>query len=166
MKHAKGITAITNPLVNSFERLVPGYEAPTEISWSMKNRSPLVRVPAKRGDGTRIELRSPDPSANPYLALAVMLAAGLDGVSKRMQPPEPVNKNLYTMYQREKSRLRIGSLPGSLMEALHLMDKDPLMKEALGGHIYRYFYDAKMKEWELYIQQVHTWEQNRYLSMY
>jgi glutamine synthetase len=166
LKHAKGITAITNPLVNSFKRLVPGYEAPTEISWSMKNRSPLVRVPAKRGDGTRIELRSPDPSANPYLALTVMLAAGLDGIAKKMVPPEPVNKNLYTMSKREKMRLKIGSLPGSLVEALYVMEKDPLVKESLGSHIYKYFLDAKRKEWELYIQQVHNWEVERYLSMY
>jgi glutamine synthetase len=166
LKHAKGITAITNPLVNSFKRLVPGYEAPTQISWSMKNRSPLIRVPAKREIGTRIELRSPDPSANPYLALTVMLAAGLDGVKKRMVPPDPVNKNLYTMSKREKMRLKIGSLPGSLAEALAIMDRDPLVKDVLGDHIYKYFIEAKMKEWELYIQQVHPWEQERYLSIF
>jgi glutamine synthetase len=132
----------------------------------MKNRSPLVRIPAKRGDGTRIELRSPDPSANPYLALSVMLAAGLDGIKKQMTPPEPVNKNLYTMSKREKMRLKIGSLPGSLVEALYVMEKDPLVKDSLGAHIYKYFLDAKKKEWELYIQQVHNWEVERYLSMY
>jgi glutamine synthetase len=166
LKHAKGITAITNPLVNSFKRLVPGYEAPTQISWSMKNRSPLIRVPAKREVGTRIEFRSPDPSANPYLALAVMLGAGLDGIRKRMIPPDPVNKNLYTMSKREKMRLKISSLPGSLAEALNLMDRDPLVQAVLGNHIYKYFMDAKLKEWELYIQQVHPWEQDRYLSIY
>lgn len=166
LKHAKGITAITNPLVNSFKRLVPGYEAPTQISWSMKNRSPLIRVPAKREIGTRIELRSPDPSANPYLALSVMLVSGLDGIKKRMVPPDPVNKNLYTMSRREKIRLKIGSLPGSLAEALVLMERDPMIREVLGNHIYKYFIDAKMKEWELYIQQVHPWEQQRYLSIY
>ena len=166
LKHAKGITAITNPLVNSFKRLVPGYEAPTQISWSMKNRSPLIRVPAKREVGTRIEFRSPDPSANPYLALAVMLGAGLDGIRKRMIPPDPVNKNLYTMSKREKMRLKISSLPGSLAEALNLMDRDPLVQDVLGNHIYKYFMDAKLKEWELYIQQVHPWEQDRYLSIY
>ncbi len=166
LKHAKGITAITNPLVNSFKRLVPGYEAPTQISWSIKNRSPLIRVPAKREVGTRIEFRSPDPSANPYLALSVMLGAGLDGIMKNLMPPDPVNKNLYTMSKREKMRLKIGSLPGSLNEALSLMEKDPLAKEVLGTHIYKYFVDAKLKEWELYIQQVHPWEQDRYLSIY
>jgi len=166
LRHAKGITAITNPLVNSYKRLVPGYEAPTQISWSMKNRSPLVRVPAKRGIGTRIELRSPDPSANPYLALSVMLAAGLNGIRHRWLPPDPVNKNLYTMSKREKARLKIGGLPGSLMEALHVMEKDPIVRDTLGEHIYKYFLDAKRKEWELYIQQVHAWEQERYLSLY
>lgn len=166
LKHARGITAITNPLVNSFKRLVPGFEAPTQISWSMKNRSPLIRVPAKREIGTRIEFRSPDPSANPYLALAVMLGAGLDGITKGMIPPDPVNKNLYTMSKREKMRLKIGSLPGNLAEALNLMDKDALVHEVLGEHIYKYFMDAKLKEWELYIQQVHPWEQDRYLSIY
>jgi glutamine synthetase len=166
LKHAKGITAITNPLVNSFKRLVPGYEAPTQISWSMKNRSPLIRVPAKREVGTRIEFRSPDPSANPYLALSVMLGSGLDGIKKRMLPPEPVNKNLYTMSKREKIRLKIGSLPGNLADALLLMEKDPLVKDVLGNHIYKYFIDAKLKEWELYIQQVHAWEQERYLPIY
>jgi glutamine synthetase len=166
LKHAKGITAITNPLVNSFKRLVPGYEAPTQISWSMKNRSPLIRIPAKREIGTRIEFRSPDPSANPYLALAVMLGAGLDGIRNKMIPPDPVNKNLYTMSKREKMRLKIGSLPGNLAEALNLMEKDSLVRDVLGNHIYKYFSDAKMKEWELYIQQVHPWEQDRYLSIY
>ena len=166
LKHAKGITAITNPLVNSFKRLVPGYEAPTQISWSMKNRSPLIRVPAKREVGTRIEFRSPDPSANPYLALAVMLGAGLDGIRKRMIPPDPVNKNLYAMSKREMMRLKISTLPGSLSEALNLMDKDALVRDVLGNHIYKYFMDAKLKEWELYIQQVHPWEQDRYLSIY
>lgn len=166
LKHARGITAITNPLVNSYKRLVPGYEAPTLISWSEKNRSPLVRIPAKREDGTRLELRSPDPSANPYLAIAVMLAAGLDGVKHNLIPPEPVNKNLYTMSKREKARLRINSLPGNLLEALQVMDKDKLIKDTLGDHIYDHFIEAKKCEWELYIQQVHAWEQERYLTMY
>ncbi|MCK5058404.1 MAG: type I glutamate--ammonia ligase [Candidatus Aminicenantes bacterium] len=166
LQHAKGITAITNPLVNSYKRLVPGYEAPTFISWSERNRSPLVRVPAKRGIGTRIELRSPDPSANPYLALAVMLKAGLDGIKKNLLPPDPVDKNMYTMSKREKARLKIGSLPGNLSEALYYMGKDKLVKAVLGSHIYDHFVGARRKEWELYIQQVHPWEIDRYLSMY
>ncbi len=166
IKHARSITAITNPLVNSYKRLVPGYEAPTMISWSERNRSPLIRVPAKRGTGTRIELRSPDPSANPYLALSVMLASGLDGIEKNLTPPEPVDKNLYKMSDREKKRLKIKSLPENLYEALILMEKDSLIKETLGEHIYNNFLKAKKIEWKLYIQQVHKWEQERYLSLY
>jgi glutamine synthetase len=125
-----------------------------------------VRVPAKRGSGTRIELRSPDPSANPYLALAVMLKAGLDGIKKNLLPPDPVDKNMYTMSKREKARLKIGSLPGNLNEALYYMGKDKLVKAVLGSHIYDHFVGARRKEWELYIQQVHPWEIDRYLSMY
>jgi glutamine synthetase len=123
-------------------------------------------VPAKRKTGTRIEYRSPDPSANPYLALAVMLAAGLDGIKHNLQPPEPVNKNIYRMSQREKSRLRIGSLPVSLDDALNQMDKDRLVRDTLGDHIYLHHLAAKRKVWEIYIQQVHPWEQERYLTMY
>ena len=166
LKHAKGITAITNPLINSYKRLVPGYEAPTFLSWSERNRSPLVRVPAKRKSGTRIELRSPDPSANPYLALTVMLKAGLDGIKKGLLPPDPVDKNLYTISKREKARLKISSLPGNLFEALYFMEKDKLVRAALGNHIYDHFLAAKRQEWESYIQQVHPWEIDRYLSMY
>ncbi len=166
LRHAKGITALTNPLINSYKRLVPGYEAPTEICWSERNRSPLIRVPAKRKVGTRVEFRSPDPSANPYLALAVMLAAGLNGIKQNMTPSEPVNKNIYRMSQREKSRLRIGSLPVSLDDALNQMEKDRLIRDTLGDHIYLHYLSAKRKVWELYIQQVHPWEQERYLAMY
>ncbi len=166
LKHAKSFTAITNPLINSYKRLVPGFEAPTMISWSEKNRSPLIRVPAKRGIGTRIEVRSPDPSANPYLALSVMLASGIEGVSNRQYPPEPVNKNLYKMSKREMSRLKIGVLPGSLSEALDSMEKDPLIKKVLGEHIYSNYLNAKRNEWRNYIQQVHSWEQEHYLSKY
>lgn len=166
LRHARGITAITNPLVNSYKRLVPGYEAPTEICWSERNRSPLIRVPAKRKTGTRIEYRSPDPSANPYLALAVMLASGLDGIKHNLLPLEPVNKNIYRMSQREKSRLRIGSLPVSLDDALNQMEKDRLVRDTLGDHVYLHYLNAKRRVWEEYIQQVHPWEQERYLSMY
>ena len=166
LSHARGITAITNPLINSYKRLVPGYEAPTFISWSERNRSPLVRVPAKRGTGTRLELRSPDPAANPYLALTVMLKAGLDGIKKNLLPQAPVDKNMYTMSKREKARLKIGSLPGNMREALYYMEKDKLVKTALGSHIYDHFLSARREEWESYIQQVHPWETDRYLSMY
>jgi len=118
LAHARGFCAITNPLVNSYKRLVPGYEAPTAIAWSEKNRSPLVRVPAARGSATRIELRMPDPSCNPYLALAVMLRAGLDGIDQKRDPGPPVNKNIYKMSHRERRHLRIDDLPANLSEAL------------------------------------------------
>ncbi|MEN8222757.1 MAG: type I glutamate--ammonia ligase [Acidobacteriota bacterium] len=166
LRHAKAFTAVTNPLINSYKRLVPGFEAPTMISWSEKNRSPLIRVPAKREIGTRIEVRSPDPSANPYLALAVMLAAGIEGVKNKQYPPEPVNKNLYKMSKREMARLKIGFLPGSLSEALDSMEKDPLIRSVLGEHIYTNYLKAKRDEWREYIQQVHSWEQDHYLSKY
>lgn len=166
LKHAKAFTAVTNPLINSYKRLVPGFEAPTMISWSEKNRSPLIRIPAKREIGTRIEVRSPDPSANPYLALSVMLGAGIEGVKNKLYPPEPVNKNLYTMSRREMARLKIGVLPGNLSEALDSMEKDPLLRSVLGEHIYNNYLKAKRDEWREYIQQVHTWEQDRYLSKY
>ena len=123
LRHAKGFCAITNPLVNSYKRLVPGYEAPTNIAWSERNRSPLVRVPAARGDGTRIELRMPDPSCNPYLALAVMLRSGLDGIEKQIDPGPPVNKNIYKMSHRERRHLRIDELPSNLSEALDELEK-------------------------------------------
>ena len=135
--HAKGFCAITNPLVNSYKRLVPGYEAPTNIAWSEKNRSPLVRVPAPRGTATRIELRMPDPSCNPYLALAVMLRAGLDGIEKKLDPGPPINKNIYKMSHRERRHLRIDELPGNLNEALDELEKDDVVREALGAHIAR-----------------------------
>jgi glutamine synthetase len=166
LKHAKGFVAVTNPLVNSYKRLVPGYEAPTNIAWSEKNRSPLVRVPAKRGMSTRCEVRIPDPSANPYLALAVMLAAGLDGIQQKLHPGEPVNKNIFAMSQREKRRLKIESLPVDLADALDHLEKDEVVTEALGEHILEHFVLAKRQEWHEYISVVHPWEQDRYLHEY
>src|SRR5215510_3800066 len=166
LRHAKGFCAVTNPLVNSYKRLVPGYEAPTNIAWSEKNRSPLVRVPATRGIGTRIELRMPDPSCNPYLALAVMLRAGLDGIDKKVDPGPPINKNIYKMSHRERRHLRIDELPGNLNEALDELEKDDLMKETLGDHLFEHFVVAKREEWFDYIKHVSPWEINRYLGMY
>ena len=166
LDHAAGFVAITNPLVNSYKRLVPGYEAPINIAWSEKNRSPLVRVPAKRGMSTRCEVRMPDPSCNPYLAFAVMLAAGLDGIERGLNPGAPVNKNIYTMSQREKRRLRIGALPGDLSQALDKLEKDPVVLGALGDHIAKNFVEAKRQEWAEYISHVHPWEQERYLHEY
>jgi len=166
LRHAREFCAITNPLVNSYKRLVPGYEAPTAIAWSEKNRSPLVRVPAARGTETRIELRMPDPSCNPYLALAVMLRAGLDGIDREIDPGPPVNKNIYKMSHRERRHLRIDELPGNLSEALDELEKSALMKETLGEHIFDHFVAAKRAEWDSYIRQVSPWEVERYLNAY
>jgi glutamine synthetase len=166
LRHAKGFCAVTNPLVNSYKRLVPGYEAPTNIAWSEKNRSPLVRVPAARGAATRIELRMPDPSCNPYLALAVMMRAGLDGIEKKMDPGPPVNKNILAMSRRERRHLRIDELPGNLSEALDELEKDDLIRETLGDHLFDHFVAAKREEWLDYIKHVSPWEVDRYLSVY
>jgi glutamine synthetase len=166
LRHARGMCAVTNPLVNSYKRLVPGYEAPTNIAWSEKNRSPLVRVPAARGEATRVESRMPDPSCNPYLALAVTLAAGLDGIEQRLDPGPPVNKNIYRMSHRERRHLRIDELPANLSEALDALEKDDLMRETLGEHIYEHFLEAKRAEWDDYIGQVSPWEHGRYLKVY
>jgi glutamine synthetase len=166
LRHAKGFCAITNPLVNSYKRLVPGYEAPTSVAWSEKNRSPLVRVPAARGTATRIELRMPDPSCNPYLALAVVLRAGLDGIEKNIDPGPPINKNIFTMSHRERRHLRIDDLPGNLNEALDELEKDDLVRETLGEHLFEHFVAAKREEWHDYIRHVSPWEVDRYLSVY
>lgn len=166
LEHARGFCAITNPLVNSYKRLVPGYEAPTHIAWSLRNRSPLVRIPDRRGAGTRAELRMPDPSCNPYLAIAVMLASGLDGMAEKIDPGDPVDKNIYTMSQRERMRLRIKSLPANLNEAVNAMEKDPLMERVLGSHVHANYVRAKRQEWSEYISQVHPWEVEKYLTSY
>jgi glutamine synthetase len=166
LKHARSFCAITNPLVNSYKRLVAGYEAPTHIVWSERNRSPLLRVPDRRGIGTRAELRMPDPSCNPYLAFASMLAAGLDGIEQKLDPGPPVNKNIYTMSKRERDRLKIKSLPQNLNEAINCLEKSIFMRETLGDHIFKHFITAKRKEWNTYIAQVHQWEVNEYLTRY
>ena len=166
LTHARGMCAITNPLVNSYKRLVPGFEAPVNVTWSMRNRSPLIRVPARRGTGTRVELRSPDPAANPYLALAVMLAAGLDGLETRASSREPVESNIWEMSHREKRRLRIDDLPHDLHEACDELEKDDVITAALGAHIASHFLDAKRQEWMDYITQVSPWELERYLAKY
>lgn len=166
LRHSEALVAVTNPLVNSYKRLVPGYEAPINVAWSEKNRSPLIRVPAKRGASTRCEMRVPDPAANPYLALAVMLAAGLDGIEKKVEAGEPVNKNIFTMSKREKKRLKIRQLPGDLSQAMDALEKNSVIMEALGPHIAESYLAAKRQEWFEYISHVHTWEQDRYLSAY
>ncbi len=166
LKHARGMCAITNPLVNSYKRLVPGYEAPVNVAWSMRNRSPLIRVPDRRGVGTRVELRMPDPAANPYLALTAMLAAGLDGLETTADWREPVNENIWEMSFRERRRLRIDDLPHDLNEALDELEKSDVIKVALGDHITRHFVEAKRQEWRDYITQVSAWELESYLAKY
>jgi glutamine synthetase len=166
LKHARGYTAVTNPLVNSYKRLVPGYEAPVNVAWSMHNRSPMLRIPSRRGHGTRVEHRSPDPSANPYLALSVMLAAGLDGIETQADYREPVNENIWEMSHRERRRLRIDDLPQDLNEACDELEKDDVVRAALGPHVTRHFLEAKRQEWRDYMTQVSAWELENYLAKY
>jgi len=166
LKHARACTAITNPLVNSYKRLLTGYEAPANIAWSMRNRSPMLRIPARRKIGTRVEHRAPDPSANPYLALAVMLAAGLDGIETRADYREPVNENIWEMSHRERRRLRIDDLPHDLNEACDELEKDDVIRDALGPHVTRHFLAAKREEWREYMMQVSKWELDNYLAKY
>jgi glutamine synthetase len=166
LKHARAIAAVTNPLVNSYKRLVPGYEAPVNVAWSERNRSPMVRIPARRGMGTRCEVRMPDPACNPYLAFAVMLAAGLDGIKNKLEPGDPVNENVFEMSEREKKRRRIEQLPANLSEALDCLEKDDLLKNALGEHICTNFLEAKRAEWRTYISRVSNWEIDEYLNRF
>ena len=163
MKHIKGITAIANPLVNSYKRLVPGHEAPVYIAWSATNRSPLIRIPASRGAGTRVELRSPDPAANPYLLLALCLAAGLDGIKNKLEPPKAVNSNIFELTDKEMKNTKIESLPASLHQASKEMEADPFIKEVLGDHVYSKYVEAKRAEWDNYRLQVTQWEIDEYL---
>ena len=166
MKHMKGMTAITNPLINSYKRLVPGYEAPVYIAWSATNRSPLIRIPAARGEGTRIELRCPDPSANPYLALAVCLRAGLDGIANKIEPPASVDCNIFTMTDEEKKERGIEAIPGTLIEAIYELEKDEFVQEVLGKHVSSKYIEAKKAEWANYRSQVTDWEINQYLNQF
>ncbi len=163
MKHVKGMTAIANPLVNSYKRLVPGHEAPVYIAWSATNRSPLIRIPASRGAGTRVELRSPDPAANPYLLLALCLAAGLDGIKNQMEPPKAVNGNIFELSEREMKRSKIESIPANLHQAIVAMKADPFIKEVLGDHVFNKYVEAKEAEWDQYRKQVTQWEIDEYL---
>jgi glutamine synthetase len=163
MKHSKGMTLITNPLVNSYKRLTGGDEAPAHIAWSTMNRSPLIRIPSSLGENRRIELRSPDPAANPYLTLAVCLAAGLDGIRNQILPPPSVQENLFEMTPEKRKELGIESLPCDLREAIDEFLKDPLMQEVLGEHISSKFVEAKKAEWKSYCGQVSEWEINEYL---
>jgi glutamine synthetase len=166
LEHARGFAAVTNPLVNSYKRLVPGYEAPVYIAWAERNRSPLVRVPAARGSATRVELRMPDPSCNPYLAMAVMLASGLDGIRRRLDPGPPLNRNIYAMTEDELETLGIRVLPRNLEEAMQALLADELVRETLGSHIVEHLTTAKKLEWRQYIATVHPWEIERYLTVF
>ena len=166
LTHVKAITAVANPLVNSYKRLVPGYEAPVYIAWSASNRSTLIRVPAARGMGTRVELRSPDPACNPYLEMAMCLAAGLDGIKKGLMPPKSTSKNIYEMTADELKADGIDHLPSTLKHAVEALERDEVMKATLGEHIYNKYVEGKHKEWRKYQLSVTDWEINRYLSKY
>lgn len=166
MKNMRSIAAVTNPIVNSYKRLVPGYEAPVYIAWSARNRSPLIRIPAARGSSTRVELRCPDPSCNPYLALAAILMAGLDGIENKIQPPASTDKNIFQMTEAQRAAEGIGALPGSLKEALDEMSSSELAKGALGDHIFEKYIEAKNGEWDEYRTKVSQWEIDEYLTKY
>jgi len=167
--HARGMCAVIAPLVNSYKRLVPGYEAPVYISWARINRSALIRVPQVspgRLEAIRLEFRSPDPSCNPYLAFAVMLKAGLDGIKRKLPVPEPVEEDVYHLDENGRRARQLLTLPGSLAEALDELEKDEVVKEALGPHIYERFIEAKRQEWNSYRIQVTRWELERYLPVF
>lgn len=166
MKHARSYTAVTNPTVNSYKRLVPGYEAPVYVAWSASNRSPMIRIPSARGLSTRLELRSVDASTNPYLAFAAVLEAGLDGIKNGIEPPKSVDRNIYVMDEDERAAAGIADLPSTLHNALKEFQTDPTMKKALGPHIYQSFLEAKRLEWASYRQQVSEWERDQYMELY
>lgn len=166
LNHIKGITAIANPLVNSYKRLKPGFEAPVHIAWSHMNRSPLLRVPAPRGEGTRLELRSPDPTCNPYLTLALVLEAGLEGLRNRLPLADPVNVNIYNLTVEQEEELKIDRLPSNLLSALEEMKKDPLIQSTLGTHTFHKYIVAKALEWEDYDNSIHMWEIDKYLKSF
>lgn len=166
MKHIGGITAIANPTVNSYKRLVPGYEAPVYIAWSANSRSTLIRIPSVRGENIRIELRSPDPTANPYLLLALCLSAGLEGIEKRIMPPESVDVNIGGLTDSRKEELQIEALPATLGEAVHCLEKDDFLRGVLGEHIGAGYIEAKKSEWREYQEQVTNWEIDHYLSQF
>ena len=166
LRHARGMSAVTNPLVNSYKRLVPGFEAPVHVAWSLRVRTPMVRVPERRGQATRLEVRTPDPAANPYLSLAVLVAAALDGVAGLAEWREPVTEEVDAMSYRERRRLRIDDLPHDLNEACDELERDDAVRAALGDHVTRHYLAAKRREWREYITQVTRWELDRYLGLY
>jgi glutamine synthetase len=168
LKHAPEITSVTNQWVNSYKRLVPGYEAPVYLSWARRNRADLIRVPEYlpgREKATRIEFRSPDPACNPYLAFSVMLAAGLEGIEKEYEVPDPVEENVYEMTEEERNKRGIGTLPASLLEAIQLTEKSELVRKALGDHVFDAFIKNKKIEWDQYRTQVTEYELKKYLPI-
>ncbi|GIW31207.1 MAG: glutamine synthetase [Meiothermus sp.] len=165
-EHAEGMAAITNPLVNSYKRLTPGYEAPTSVAWSVSHRSAMIRVPKRRGVGTRAEFRFPDPSCNPYLALAVILGAGLEGIENNLTPPPPIERDVYELSVRDRRKYRVSEMPGTLREALEALQKNRVIRAALGEQIYKDFLHAKQVEWNSYRIAVHQWELDQYLAEY
>lgn len=166
MKHMKAITAIANPLINSYKRIVPGFEAPLYIAWSATNRSPLIRIPAARGQSARIELRSPDPTANPYLTLAVCLAAGLDGIKNKLEAPSGIDVNIFDMTDSEREFVGIERLPEDLYEALQCLKQDKFIMNVLGSRTAKKYIEAKEYEWATYRKQVTQWELDEYLNKY
>lgn len=166
LEHIKGMTAVLNPLVNSYKRLVPGYDAPVWISWSGKGRGPLLGIPANKGAKARIELRSPDSSANPYLAMAVVLRAGLDGIERKLDPPAPIEENIMSKTVAEIEAMGLEYLPTNLLDAVKELDKDELVKDALGEHVAPLYISCKKKEFMEYSSQVSQWEVDRYLFKY
>ena len=166
LAHVRGMAAVTNPLVNSYKRLVPGYEAPCYLAWSASNRSALIRIPAARGQATRVELRCPDPACNPYLTLAVCLAAGLEGIEKGLMPPEEITENIFAMDAATRATKGIKSLPGTLKEAIDCMEADSLVCDTLGKHVTTQYIDGKKKEWDAYRTHVSAWEIGKYLVTY
>ena len=166
LDHIQGMCALTNPLVNSYKRLVPGYEAPCYVAWSAGNRSALIRIPSSRGNGTRVELRSPDPSCNPYLEIAACLAAGLDGIERGLTPPPEITENIYLMTPEQRTAKGIMGLPASLEEALAAFRADPLMTATMGEHVTEQYIEGKQREWEAYRTRVSNWEIEKYLVTY
>lgn len=166
VKNARGFAAVTNPLVNSYKRLVPGYEAPVYVAWSASNRSALIRIPASRGLGTRTEVRCPDPTCNPYLALAMMLNSGLDGVKNKLEAPPSVNVDIFKMTPAEKDAAGIDSLPANLEEALTALKENPIARDTLGAHILEKYIEGKTQEWDSYRTAVTDWETENYMKNY
>ena len=166
LAHVRGMTAVTNPLVNSYKRLVPGYEAPCYLAWSASNRSALIRIPAARGQSTRVELRNPDPACNPYLALALCLTAGLDGIERALEAPAEITENIFAMDAAARLANGIDNLPGSLEEAVQALESDELMAAALGEHVFPRYVEGKLREWDEYRTQVTDWELARYMVKY